>query len=476
MWPQVLKDARLLLLRKRPYLAQLLLQMRAHATTDIPFAMAVDSRWNLYYHPERIQHFTSQQLETALYHEVWHLLSRHFERLQGYPPRVSNIGADLAINAALAREQFDLPPGVLMPAHFDLPDWKSAEWYCEQLMRMLSEEEQERSQVASDDGADPHEGQASSGGGGQPQDQRPGPPAGSGGSGQQQEQRDGSPASSGEGSPSQDGRDGSPADSGRRSESPTLHAGSGWNEILGDDHGSCVDGRRRPYEVDGGVSEQVQRAVLQQAAAAVLRERSRGNVPDSFLRWAESLLRPQVDWRRILYHAVRGALQSRQMRVDYSWQHPSRRQALTDVLLPALRAPMPKVAVVVDTSGSMSAQELGLALSVIRSAIQTTGQPIDVYSADTEIHTAQKVFSAQQVQLVGGGGTSMKQAVSQVCHCRERRPDVLVVVTDGETDWPTREELRGTTLVAVITCERYLQSVPRHIRAVDISSAAGNGG
>lgn len=454
MWPQVLKDARLLLLRKRPYLAQLLLQMRAHATTDIPFAMAVDSRWNLYYHPERIQQFTSQQLETALYHEVWHLLSRHFERLQGYPPSVSNIGADLAINSVLAREQFDLPPGVLIPAHFDLPDWKSAEWYCEQLIQILPEDGQGHSQADSDNQTDPQQDNAGSGSS-QQQNQHENP---QGNSGKQQKNGD------------------TQASNGQRSENSSLDASSGWNGILGDDHGSCVDGHRRPYEVDGGVSKQMQRTILKQAAAAIMQERSRGNIPDSLIRWAESFLDLHVDWRRILYYAIRNTIQSRMMRIDYNWQHPSRRQMLTEVILPSLRAPVPKVAVIVDTSDSMSAQELGIALSIIRSAIQVTGQSIDVYSADTEIHTTQKVFSAEQVQLIGGGGTSMKHAVSQVCTYRERRPDVLIVVTDGQTDWPTREELRGTAMVAAITCKRYLHSVPRHIRTVDISYAADNGG
>ncbi|WP_262402207.1 DUF2201 family putative metallopeptidase [Actinomadura sp. CNU-125] len=78
------------------------------------------------------------------------------------------------------------------------------------------------------------------------------------------------------------------------------------------------DGRsvRRPGR--GGRAER-------RATAEVIRahRRARGDVPGGWLRWAEGVLEPVVDWRRVLAGAVREASRGRARAVDYTYRRPS---------------------------------------------------------------------------------------------------------------------------------------------------------
>ena len=95
--------------------------------------------------------------------------------------------------------------------------------------------------------------------------------------------------------------------------------------------------------------------------------------------------------------------------VDYTYRRPARRQSVfPDVVQPTLRAPLPRIAVVVDTSGSMSDKMLSQALGEIKGMLQATGlNGVTVLPCDAQVHSVQTVFAAHQVRLQGGGGTDM---------------------------------------------------------------------
>lgn len=430
-WPRELREARYLLLRKRPYLASVLMNMSAYPVESLPSVMAVDSRWNLYYSPSRLSGLDVQRISAALYHEVWHLLSQHHSRLAAYPQRVANAGGDLAINSALQQEGFTLPEGGLLPDRFGLPDGKSAEWYCDHLPEgvqfVLWTEV-----------------------------------AGDGSSGEGDSDRSSGFSDSDDPSGDQSGSTGSSRSA--QSDSASGEAANAGTRVVLDDHGSAADGRRRAYEVDSGLPEAMQRAILKETAESILREKQRGTVPAHLERWAEEVLESRIHWRALLRSALRGELESTLARVDYSWRGRNRRQYSTDVVLPVLRCPVPRVAVLVDTSGSMGEYELGMALAEIRAVLRLVPS-VQVYSADADIHTARKVFSHRQVKLIGGGGTSMRTAVHRITQRRRDRPHLLVIVTDGETDWP--DPVAGTRIVAALTSPK--ATVPDHIRRIDIS-------
>ncbi|MBW8485687.1 vWA domain-containing protein [Actinomadura parmotrematis] len=211
------------------------------------------------------------------------------------------------------------------------------------------------------------------------------------------------------------------------------------------DCGSGAHGVPAPWELPGrgGAASvgDVEAAALRRATAEAMRahERSRGTLPGGWKRWAEQVLEPVVDWRRVLAGAVREAVAWAGGAVDYTYRRPSRRTpALRGVVLPSLRRPLPRVAIVIDTSGSMGDDELGAALAEVTGVLREVGvgaNRVSVLACDADVQAVSRVTSAGQVELGGGGGTDMRVGIARALASRER-PQVVIVLTDGFTPWP----------------------------------------
>ena len=205
------------------------------------------------------------------------------------------------------------------------------------------------------------------------------------------------------------------------------------------DCGSGADGVPRPGDgpprLPAWQAELLRRQVAQDVIAY---GKQAGTVPAGLLRWAQQILSPKVNWRAVLAAELRRAVAEVSGAVDYSYRRPSRRAAVAgDVVLPALRRPVPEVAVVCDTSGSMTEDLLAEALAEVEGLMRALGmaRQVRVLACDTAVGPAQRVNSARQVQLVGGGGTNMGTGIAAAAGLRPR-PAVTVVLTDGYTPWP----------------------------------------
>ena len=151
---------------------------------------------------------------------------------------------------------------------------------------------------------------------------------------------------------------------------------------------------------------------------------------------------------------------------NVDWRRANRRTPADAPRMPRHVQPAPDVTVVVDTSGSMSDRDLGLALGAIQQGLRTVpGDRLEVISGDTRVAECQKVFSVRQVALAGGGGTDMGAIVEEICR-RRKAPDVIVVVTDGYTPWPSRPV--RPTVVAALTRVHEAWGVPEWIHKVEI--------
>jgi predicted metal-dependent peptidase len=184
------------------------------------------------------------------------------------------------------------------------------------------------------------------------------------------------------------------------------------------------------------------RRLLEQHVAHEIRKRQegRGDVPAGWVRWADDLLEPTVDWRRALAAAVRRGLADVAGRVDFTYRKPSRRSSVSPgVVLPSLRQPKPNVAMVIDTSGSMDDRMLSQCLAEVGGVLAGLGvarHQLRVVCCDADAYEAQRVVAARDVTLLGGGGTDMGVGLRAVAELRPR-PDLVIVLTDGMTPWPT---------------------------------------
>ncbi|GLV96710.1 hypothetical protein Slala05_03420 [Streptomyces lavendulae subsp. lavendulae] len=230
----------------------------------------------------------------------------------------------------------------------------------------------------------------------------------------------------------------------------------------GVDCGSGAHGIARPWEAGPGGGEgrtpsgigPAEAEALRRATAQAMRahQRTRGTLPAGWDRWAREVLEPTVDWRRALSGAVREAAAWAGGAVDYTYRRPSRRTPALGgrVVLPSLRRPLPRVAIVIDTSGSMGEEELAAALGEVTGVLREVGvggNRVAVLACDADVHTVARVTRGGQVELAGGGGTDMRVGIRAALSLPDR-PNVVVVLTDGYTPWP--QEPQSCRLIAAL--------------------------
>jgi predicted metal-dependent peptidase len=227
--------------------------------------------------------------------------------------------------------------------------------------------------------------------------------------------------------------------------------GKGEEETAGTwlDCGSGADGQ--PRQDEGAPAQPAWQTELMRRQVAqdiVSHGKTAGKVPAGLLRWAQDVMEPTVNWRTVLKAELRRAVAEAAGAVDYSYRRPSRRASVAgDVVLPALRRPVPEVAIVCDTSASMTDDLLAVALAEVDGLLRALGlaRQVRVLACDTAVATAQRVSSARQVELTGGGGTDMVAGIAAAIALRPR-PAVTIVLTDGYTPWPPLAP-KGTRVV-----------------------------
>jgi predicted metal-dependent peptidase len=227
------------------------------------------------------------------------------------------------------------------------------------------------------------------------------------------------------------------------------------------DCGSGADGCDRPGDGTGPIDPQQAQLLRLSTAAEIQREHGRepGLVPRGWLRWAESVLPSRIDWRRVLAVEVRSAVAAVSGKVDYSYRRPSRRAHLDrTVVLPTLRRPIPEVAIVCDTSGSMHDRLLARAITEIEAVLTKVGlrqTQVRVLAVDTDVHVVRRVSRAAHVQLAGGGGTDMGAGIESAAKLHPK-PSVVIVLTDGYTPWPDQPPPGIRVIVGLLTERRRL--------------------
>jgi hypothetical protein len=255
------------------------------------------------------------------------------------------------------------------------------------------------------------------------------------------------------------------------------HAGDGPRRW---DCGSGADGCARPGDGGGGIDSEQGELLRLGVAAEIQRQAGRepGSVAGGWVRWAESVLPSRIDWRRVLAAELRSAVAAVAGQVDYSYRRPSRRAHLNrDVVLPTLHRPVPDVAIVCDTSGSMHERLLARALAEVEAVLTRVGlrrTQVRVLTVDTAVHAARRVSRAAQVELAGGGGTDMGAGIDAAGRMRPR-PSIVIVLTDGFTPWPERPPKGLRVVVGLLSdgVARAGPAPPAWARVVVIDDAPG---
>lgn len=254
------------------------------------------------------------------------------------------------------------------------------------------------------------------------------------------------------------------------------------------DCGSITDRRRRTYElapshdVSPALRIDQQAVVRDRAAHDILQSgRARGDVPAGLLRWAQEILQPTVSWREQLAGRMRRDLAMVAGRRDYVYTRPSRRQSVmtrlgSTVVLPAMRQPAPpRVACVIDTSGSISDSELRDFASELVGITRASGvsSGVTVIPCDASAGPVQRIRNRSEIErleLQGGGGTDMGAGIQRAQELKPS-PHILVIFTDGHTPWPEAQPREFSSVIVVLSDSTTRDDVPSWARVIDLNES-----
>lgn len=207
--------------------------------------------------------------------------------------------------------------------------------------------------------------------------------------------------------------------------------GNGGGGIGQDLAGQAPDGSQVLKEQTEATPDAKDGGWVEAAAQAATRARMQGKLPASIERIVGELMQPEVSWDQALAFAMRSRL-CQKGKGKSTFLPPNRRYLWRDIVLPSRRAgKVPGVAFSIDTSGSMSQEDITKGLSEFDAVRKLYGLPTYLIECDAAVSSAKWIGAYEPIpKLTGGGGTSFIPVMDHISKM-DNRPDVLVYFTDG---------------------------------------------
>ncbi|MDP2155566.1 MAG: VWA-like domain-containing protein [Sulfuricella sp.] len=383
-----LAAARTRLILDKPFLGALALRLPMVAA-DPKWCQttATDAR-SFYYNPGYIDALSLEQTQFVLAHEALHCALSHFARRQHRVKLRWDVACDHAINPLLVKDGLKPPPGALVLDSFE-------GMTAEEIYPCIAENNTD-----------------------QPMDKHvyDGEDSQSGGQQQGDEQREG-------------GRGQTP----RQDESESGGSPEGTQQARQDSQ----SGAPEPRPLTAGEREALAAQWQQRLAGAAQQAQQAGKLGGLLARMVGELLQPKLPWRMMLARYM-----TQIARDDYSYMRPSRREG--QMILPSLRSEQADIVVALDTSGSVSSEELNEFLAEVNTLKGQLRARITLHACDTALAEGGPwIFEPWEEfklprEFQGGGGTDFRPVFEWV-EQQGRSPDLLLYFTDAEGDFPPSE-------------------------------------
>ena len=233
--------------------------------------------------------------------------------------------------------------------------------------------------------------------------------------------------------------------------------------------GSAADGVRRVHETEdaswGAYKENLYASKLDESVREH-ESKHPGTVPGCLKESLNLQLRPQPDPFQHLKSVVASSTASPIGGRMQTYRRLSRKQPADVCRLRGQIRTQVNAVVLMDTSGSMLDRETKIkALQVIADGLRKL-QSVKVICADTHVRSSMQLRDIDNFVWDGGGGTDMARAIQQVD--KDDKPDSIILVTDGYTDWPNRQP-RARVVVA-LTDPGWRSNVPSWAKVVPLYS------
>ena len=386
--------------KRSPFFSYILLHMKLKEDVNnilpVP-SMGVDPSGTLWWRKEFVDKLSEKELLGVICHETLHIALQHLERAKGRENMIFNIANDLVINDLLLQNEFTLPQKGLIPDKYthsfkikgheikDL-DKRSSEDVYDEIYPLIP-----KTYIYA---------------------------LGNMGIGKNDNSK-------------QQGR-------GKDGKSPGKLSGKDQEQVENlkgfDNHIYGKENKDKDNEQDRIQSDRQQKWKQIIAEAAQL-AKQQGQLPAGLERTIDDLLDSKINWKSKLYKYVVS-----QIIFDYSWSTPSRKSAALGIYLPNTLKQSVHIVVSVDTSGSISQEELKEFLSEMVAITESFPNiNMDVIVCDAEVHETHKIDSTNvndicSLTFSGGGGTSHvpidKYIIEHILDCK-----IVLHFTDGYTDF-----------------------------------------
>lgn len=396
----IIKDALHSLILSNPFFACLLLQQEFVETTKIK-TMAVDGK-HLFYNKDFADLLKVDTCKAVLVHEGQHLMLLHHARMGNRDPKMSNEAMDYAINPSIEDSGFKLPRNLKdsngnIVFEGPLLDRQYANMSFEDIYAKLREQKNKDKQNKQNQSNGGNSN--NNNGNNQPQN------GNSNGNGNQ----------------------------------PNNYDPSSLGEVIAAEN---------PQEAEEETKIQV--------AKAELFARSCGKIPDHIARAIDSIKKPKHDWKEMLWRFITEICAK-----DYSFLKPNKRFLHSGFILPTLyNKTFGNFIFVVDTSGSITSEQLNKAVSEIFSCLELlleskSSIELPVIYCDCEIKGMDILTDTDTKPMAkGGGGTAFKPAFDYIKENKEGlfdNPAAIFYLTDGINGLEVIEEPNCPVLWLVTT-------------------------
>lgn len=157
-------------------------------------------------------------------------------------------------------------------------------------------------------------------------------------------------------------------------------------------------------------------------------------LPEGIERVIGELKSAKVSWRDLLFKYINNLA-----KIDYTYSPPNKRYLYQGIALPSIRGELLKIAVAIDTSGSINQETLSLFVSELEYIMQNfSNYEITLIEADSKIQNIQTLTPQEPIvpTLKGGGATDFREVFDYVQGLNEI--NLLIYFSDGDGLFPSQ--------------------------------------
>jgi predicted metal-dependent peptidase len=171
-------------------------------------------------------------------------------------------------------------------------------------------------------------------------------------------------------------------------------------------------------------------------AVAQVMQFSRGKLPADLQRQIEEMLESSLPWSVLLRDFIQ-----RTAKNDFSWSRPSTRYAHLGVVLPSIISDeLPQIVIAIDTSASISKEQLDEFAAEVTGVFEAYDTKITVVYCDAAVKKTQELTRTDlplKLEPMGGGGTNFSPVFEYV-EKEAINPACLVYLTDLDGTFPNK--------------------------------------